>query len=378
VYIHGTVRDAQGRKMSKSLGNGIDPIEVIKEYGADSLRLSLILSTPEGQDPNIAMNTFELGRNFANKLWNASRFIMMNLGDDVGEGELAKLEIKPGMPMMDRWILSRLNETEKKIAEQLQDFKFNAAAKLLYEFVWHDYCDWYIELVKPRLYGDTDAADKLLAKRVTGYCLDSILKMMHPFAPFITEEIWHLLHKLPAGEKSILLQSYPNADESLIDVQLEEMMQKLQRVVNAVRNIRATMNVPPSKKAEVHLKISDPELMKIVEDNQNYILNLGRIEKLVMGADLKKPQLSASAVIPAVEVYIPLAGLIDVDTERKRLQKELENVTGLLDKTRLKLANRDFVEQAPKQVVEQQQAKKREYEEIVEKINANLEQLLGW
>ncbi|MCC6964417.1 MAG: valine--tRNA ligase [candidate division Zixibacteria bacterium] len=378
VYIHGTVRDAQGRKMSKSLGNGIDPIEVIDQYGADSMRLSLILSTPEGQDPNIAMNTFELGRNFGNKLWNASRFIMMNLGDEIGEGELAERPQAAALPMMDRWILSRLNETIKRTTEQLEEFHFNAAAKLLYDYVWHDYCDWYIELVKPRLYGDTDPEDKLLAKRVTGYCLNNILKLLHPLAPYITEEIWHLLHKLPAGEKSILLESYPVADERLIDEQLEEMMLKLQRVVNAVRNIRATMNIPPSKRAEVHLRISDPELTKILDDNRNYILNLGRIENLIIGADLKKPPLSASAVIPGVEIYVPLAGLIDIETERKRLQKELENVTGLLEKTRLKLANRDFVEQAPKPVVEQQQAKRREYEEIVEKINANLEQLLGW
>ncbi len=378
VYIHGTVRDAHGAKMSKSKGNGIDPIEVIDQYGADSMRLTFSLCTPEGQDPNISMSTFELGRNFCNKLWNASRFIMMNLGDDVGEGELTRLEFSLEMPLMDRWILSRLNETALKTTEQLRDFKFNAAAKLLYDFVWHDYCDWYIELVKPRLYGDADAADRLLAKRVTGYCLDSILRLMHPFAPYITEEIWHLLHQVPAGKQSILQQPFPIADEKLIDVQLEAMMEKLQRVVTAVRNVRAEMNVPPGKRADVHIKISDSELQKVLEDNRNYIFNLGRIEKLVIGPDVKKPPLSASTVIPAAEIYIPLAGLIDVESERKRLQKELESVTGFLERTRKKLANREFVEQAPRAVVEQQQAKKREFEEMVEKINANLEQLTGW
>lgn len=378
VYIHGTVRDSQGRKMSKSLGNGIDPIEVINQYGTDSLRLSLVLSTPEGQDPNIAPNTFELGRNFGNKLWNASRFILMNLGDDVGEGDLAKMPVSEQLPLMDRWILSRLNETMKITSDSLREFQFNAAGKQLYDFVWHDYCDWYIELVKTRLYSDEDPADKMLAKRVTGYCLNNILILLHPFAPFITEEIWHLLHKLPEGQESILNESYPQANEKLIDLQLEEMMNKLQRVVNAIRNIRAEMNVPPSKRAEVHLKITDDALRETLERNRNYIVNLGKIEKLVIGVDVKKPPLSASAVIPSVEIYIPLAGLIDIDMERARLQKELENITGLLEKTRKKLANREFVEQAPKQVVEQQQAKKKEYADIVEKINANLEQLLGW
>ena len=378
VYIHGTVRDAHGQKMSKSKGNGIDPIEVINQYGADSMRLSLILSTPEGQDPNIAMNTFELGRNFGNKLWNASRFILMNIGDDLGEGDLDTMPISDKMPLMDRWILSRLNETIKITGDSLNDFKFNAAGKQLYDFVWHDYCDWYIELVKTRLYNDDDPADKLLAKRVTGYCLNNILILLHPFAPFITEEIWHLLHKLPEGQESILNAKYPVADEKLIDLQLEEMMNKLQRVVNAIRNIRAEMNVPPSKRAEVHLKITDVALRQTLEANQNYIVNLGKIERLVIGEDVKKPPLSASAVIPSVESFIPLAGLIDIDMERERLQKELENITGLLEKTRKKLANREFVDQAPKAVVEQQQAKKKEYEDIVEKINANLEQLLGW
>ncbi len=378
VYIHGTVRDAQGRKMSKSLGNGIDPIEVINQYGADSLRLSLILATPEGQDPNIAMNTFELGRNFANKLWNASRFILMNLGDELTDGELESIDDIRELPLMDRWILSRLNETIKKTTEQLQSFRFNAAAKLLYEFIWHDYCDWYIELAKGRLYGEESAEDQVKAKRVLGFCLDGILKLLHPFAPFVTEELWHLLHRRDEGDGSIMEARYPRANEKLIDIKLEEMMARLQRVVYAIRNIRAEMNVPPSKKAEVHLKITDPALRETLEQNQNYLINLGKIEKLVIGDDLKKPQLSASAVIPSAEIFIPLAGLIDVDTERSRLQKELENITKLLEKTRKKLANREFVEQAPKEVVDKQREKEQEYEEVVQKINANLEQLTGW
>lgn len=378
VYIHGTVRDSQGRKMSKSLGNGIDPLEVIGKYGADSLRLSLILSTPEGQDPTISMNTFELGRNFCNKLWNASRFILMNLGDDISERNLAAIEHEGELPLMDRWILSRLHETIKTYTEQLHGFRFTAAAKLLYEFTWHDYCDWYIELVKTRLYNDGDPADKALAKNVTGYVLNNILLLLHPFAPFITEEIWHLLHHLDPNDRTIMLEKFPDYNDKLIDLELEEMMEKLQRVVYAIRNIRAEMNVPPSKRAEVHLKISDPKLLETLQNNEGYLINLGKIERLVLGADTKKPPLSASGVIPSVEIFIPLAGLIDIDLERQRLNKELENLTGLLEKTRKKLANHEFINNAPREVVEQQEAKKHEYEEMVEKINVNLEQLMGW
>jgi valyl-tRNA synthetase len=378
VYIHGTVRDSQGRKMSKSLGNGIDPLEVIAKYGADSLRLSLILSTPEGQDPTITMNTFELGRNFCNKLWNASRFILMNLGDDISESNLAAIEHEGELPLMDRWILSRLHETIKTYSEQLHGFRFTAAAKTLYDFTWHDYCDWYIELVKTRLYNEGDPADKALAKNVTGYVLNNILLLLHPFAPFITEEIWHLLHHLDPNDRTIMLEKSPDYNDKLIDLELEEMMGKLQRVVYAIRNIRAEMNVPPGKRAEVHLRISDPKLLETLQNNDGYLINLGKIEKLVLGADTRKPPLSASGVIPSVEIFIPLAGLIDIDLERLRLNKELENLTGLLEKTRRKLANHEFINNAPREVVDQQEAKKHEYEEMVEKINVNLEQLMGW
>ena len=378
VYIHGTVRDSQGRKMSKSLGNGIDPLEIIAKYGADSLRLSLILSTPEGQDPTISMNTFELGRNFCNKLWNASRFILMNLGDDISERNLAAIEHEGELPLMDRWILSRLHETTKTYTEQLHGFRFTAAAKTLYDFTWHDYCDWYIELVKTRLYNEGDPVDKALAKNVTGYVLNNILLLLHPFAPFITEEIWHLLHHLDPNDRTIMLEKFPDYNDKLIDLELEEMMEKLQRVVYAIRNIRAEMNVPPSKRAEVHLKISDPKLLETMQNNEGYLINLGKIEKLVLGADTKKPPLSASGVIPSVEIFIPLAGLIDIDLERQRLNKELENLTSLLEKTRKKLANHEFINNAPREVVDQQEAKKHEYEGMVEKINVNLEQLMGW
>lgn len=378
VYIHGTVRDAQGRKMSKSVGNGIDPLEVIAQYGADSLRLSLMLSTPEGQDPNIAMNTFELGRNFCNKLWNASRFIMMNLDEGDREHRLDRIDKEAPLSLMDRWILSRMSDTVKRTNEQLHSFRFNAAAKQLYEFIWHDYCDWYIELVKTRLYGDSDEADRALARNVTGYVLNNILKLLHPYAPFITDEIWHLLHGLDWEAGSISEQRYPEGDDKMIDPGLEEMMAKLQRVVNAIRNIRAEMNVPPSKRAEVHLRISDTELLQTLENNQSYLMNLGKVQRLVLGSNTPKPPMSASAVIPSAEIYIPLAGLIDIDLEKQRLQKELEKIAQLLEKSKRKLANQEFVKQAPREIIEREEAKKLDYEERAAKINKNLEQLVGW
>jgi valyl-tRNA synthetase len=306
---------------------------------------------------------------------------MMNIGDNNGGPQLdlsEKLKRPEKLPLMDRWILSRLNATIKTVSDQLHGFRFNAAAKALYDFIWHDYCDWYIELVKTRLYGESDEADKELARSITAHVLNDILLLLHPYAPFITDEIWHLLHGRERFDDTIMVQRYPESQEYLIDIGLEEMMEKLQRVVNAIRTIRAEMNVPPSKRAEVHLKITDAELLQTLEHNQEYLMNLGKIDKLVIGANSAKPPMSASAVIPAGEIYVPLADLIDIGVERKRLQKELEKVAGLLERSRRKLSNQEFVNQAPKDVVEREENKKREYEEMATRINRNLEQLLDW
>ena len=379
VYIHGTVRDGQGRKMSKSLGNGIDPRDVIKDFGADSLRVSLLLATPEGQDPNITMNTFELGRNFGNKLWNASRFVKMNLGEDFDFENFEKIEHPDKLDLMDKWILSRLNATIRDVRKNLKNFKLSTAARNLYDFIWRDYCDWYVELAKLRLYDDSNAENGKVVRNVLAYALENTIRLLSPYMPFITEEIWHMIRDLePFQGDSITLQQYPQTDESYIDEDLEKKMDSIQTVVGTIRSTRSEMNVPPSRKADIFIRVDDNELEKIITDYADYIKYLGKVEKMEVGRDIKKPNQSASAVIRGAEIFIPLAGLIDIETERKKLEKELEKAKIQLDKTSRKLGNMEFVKQAPREIVEKEKNKKEDFELIIDKLNKNLEQLLGW
>jgi valyl-tRNA synthetase len=380
VYIHGTVRDSQGRKMSKSLGNGIDPRDIIEEYGADALRISLVLVTPEGQDPCISFNTFEQGRNFANKLWNASRFVMMNLDSDGREDHFAGIQNSTRLTLMDNWILSRLNEAIKFTRESLDSFKFNAGAKVLYDFIWHDFCDWYVELVKPRLRDETNPDDRETARNVVGFVLNRILLLLHPYMPFVTEEIWQRLHSSdkPQNGKTIIVAPYPEYDESRIDRELEASMQEIQAVVNGIRTVRAEMNVPPSKRADVHVRVGSMELSEALRMHENYITELGRIRQFFVGPDIKRPRLSGSTVIKDAEIFIPLEGLIDVDKERTRLKKDLKQVQSQLDKIGRKLENPEFLTKAAPEVVEREKQKKTDFQNMADKINTNLEQLMGW
>ena len=379
VYIHGTVRDGQGRKMSKSLGNGIDPRDVIKEYGADSLRISLLLATPEGQDPCITFNTFELGRNFGNKLWNAARFVRMNLGEEFSAENFERIINDQHLDLIDRWILSRMNATIRDVRKNLDRFRLSAAAKNLYDFIWRDYCDWFVELSKPRLY-DSDNADQQAAVRnVLAYVLDNILRLLSPYMPFLTEETWHRVREMADDSgQTITTQKFPEADEDRIDEHLEKKMDSIQHVVSTIRSTRAEMNVPPSKRADVYIRIDNGDLLSVIEDYSDYIRNLARIENLYVGQAIKRPSQSASAVIRGAEIYIPLAGLIDIDTEKKRIDKELEKVKKQLEKTTKKLGNMEFVRQAPRDVVEKEKNKKKDFEQIIDKLNKNLEQIVGW
>ncbi len=375
VYIHGTVRDANGVKMSKSLGNGIDPLEIIKQHGADALRISLILATPDGQDPWIGHNSFELGRNFNNKIWNAARFVIMNLGDD-------KINLdylpKDRLILIDHWILSRMEKTIKAVNHAFDDFKLNTAAKLLYDFAWKDFCDWYIELIKARLSG-SDTEDKRTAQHVSGYVLKRIILLLHPFIPFVTEEIYQQIDGGNGdGRRTITFGPWPAVEGDFEDDELENRLAHIQTLVNAIRNVRAEMNVPPGKRADVHVRIDDPQLGEILDEYFNYYKNLARIDNAIIGERVKKPPMSASAVLPGAEIFIPLEGLIDIDAERKRLGKELDNLKNQLEKLSRKLANPDYLANAPADVVSRDKVKKLDFEDRVEKLNKNLEQLMSW
>jgi valyl-tRNA synthetase len=379
VYIHGTVRDADGIKMSKSLGNGIDPLEIIKDYGADALRTSMILVTPEGQDPCISFNTFELGRNFANKLWNASKFVMANLKDDYSPGTGIKTD-SSDLKLEDIWILSRLNRTVEEVTSLMGNYRFNSAVKTLYDFVWHDFCDWYVEMVKSRFSLPEKDKDRTSAQEVTHLVLNHILKLLHPFAPFVTEEIWHHLYKIKASEfdHALIQSGWPEVKKELVNLGLENTMERVQEVVYSIRNIRSEMNVPPAKKANVMVKVDNKELSNILEDNRSHIINLGKVENLKIGMRIKKPEHAASAVIKDAEIFIPLSGLIDLEQERLRLEKELSKVTAFLDKTNKKLSNDDFLKRAPKNIIEKEKAKREDYQRMVGKLAKNLEEVTGW
>jgi valyl-tRNA synthetase len=373
VYIHGTVRDANGIKMSKSLGNGIDPLEIIGLHGADALRISLVLATPDGQDPWISRNTFEIGRNFVNKLFQASRFVMMRNGSK--RIDIASIP-DDDLILVDKWILSRLEKTIESVNQNFGEFKLSAAAKSIYSFTWNDFCSWYIELIKP---DKPDQPIREASLRVAFYILDKILRLLHPFIPFVTEEINSRLKEIfPDKEDTLLFGPWPAQPRQFKDDSLEHSFEYIQSVVNAVRSIRAEMNVPPGKRADLYIRITDTQMGGILESYQQYFRSLAKIDKLIIGKDVKKPSLSASAVISGAEIFIPLEGLINVDSEKKRLEKELANLKIQLEKISKKLANPDFLKNAPADVVEREKNKKTDMEERVEKINNNLEQLIGW
>jgi len=380
VYIHGTVRDANGVKMSKSLGNGIDPLEIIDVYGTDALRFSMILVTPEGQDPCISFNTFEIGRNFVNKLWNAFRFIWMNLKDFKPRiGQISLLE-KNTLRWEDRWILSRLNKTINVVTKQMESYRFNSATKTLYDFVWHDFCDWYIEMAKVIFRLPEKEIEKVTTKNTSLFLLDNILRLLHPFIPFITEEIWQNLYSIHPEdfENSLIKASWPKPDPSLLDPEIERSMDLVQEVVTSVRNIRSEMNIPPSKKLTAYLKVEKKDIQKLLEENREHILTLGRIEKLEIGLKLKKPTSSATAVAKDFEIYILLEGLINIEQERKRLEKEITRLKELLVGVDRKLANEDFLKKAPPSIVQKEKTKKEDHQKLIEKLEKNLEGLVGW
>ncbi len=374
VYIHGTLRDANGVKMSKSLGNGINPLEIIEKFGADALRISLVLATPDGQDPWISKNTFESGRNFVNKLHQVSRFVFMHIGDKkpvtdkINENDLV---------IFDRWILSRLEDTIEAVDKSLSEYRLSTASKTLYNFVWNDYCSWYIELIKPDQSKEKIREGSL---NVASYVLDKILRLLHPFMPFVTENIFLEMAEMKGedGSQTLNYGPWPKTKGKFTDKKLEESLEQIQAVVNAVRSARAELNVPPGKKSDLYIRVKDESFGKLLEDHIQYFRSLAKVINLHVGVKLNRPPVSASAVISGAEIFIPLAGLIDIELEKKRLEKELDNLKTQLVRVSKKLANADFLANAPDDVVEREKAKKEDYQERTEKLNKNLEQIMGW
>jgi valyl-tRNA synthetase len=366
VYINGMVKDEQGRWMSKSLGNSPDPTEIIEEFGADALRLSMILITAEGQDAYFSKDKLVIGRNFANKIWNASRFVLMNLGDfDARQGSPESSRLS----LVDRWIISSFQRTVTGVTKSLERYRLNEAAHQVYDFFWHEYCDWYLEWVKPRLYESEDKGDRETALWVASTILEGALRLLHPFMPFVTEEIWqHLPHE---GE-SLMVTGWPQVERSNLDGQAEQVVGYLRDVIGAVRNIRAEMGVPPSRRARVLLKVEDQKVLRHLQANRHYLLDLAKIEELVVSEVVERSKATATAVVRGVEVFVPLEGLIDLVAERQRLEKEIERISELLAVVSKKLSNEDFLGRAPKEVVARERAKGEEYSQQLAKLQENL------
>lgn len=358
VFIHGLVRDSQGRKMSKSLGNGIDPLEVIEKYGADTLRFMLITGNTPGNDMRFYWERVEGTRNFANKIWNASRFALMNM-----EGYDKDAELAP-YTLADKWILSRLQDTVKDVTGLLERFELGEAGRAIYDFIWSEVCDWYIEIAKPRLYNKEAAAERATAQHVLATVLVSAMKLLHPYMPFITEEIYQCL---PHEAESIMISKWPVADASLVDPEAERGMNAIMDSIKAIRNMRAEVNANPGKKIPAIMLVSE-DLREVVAHNDSYIKLLGGIDNLELRPlNGEKPENAMAAVVTGIEVYLPLAGLIDVEKETQRLSKELAAMEKDLQRAGGKLNNAGFLAKAPEDVIAKERAK---YEELSGKIEA--------
>ena len=369
VFIHGLVRDSQGRKMSKSLGNGIDPVEVIDKYGADTLRFMLITGNTPGNDMRFYWERVESARNFANKLWNASRFMLMNL-----EGfSAAFVPEEADYTLADRWILGRYAHTAAEVTANLEKFELGEAARMLYEFIWNELCDWYIELTKARLYDKEAERPRRTAQYVLAYVLEHTLRLLHPFMPFITEEIWQ---HIPHEGRSIMLAAWPQGEEHFYDEESSRAMTTIMETIKSVRNMRAEVNAAPGRQSEVILYAADESLRRMMAANGSYLTVLAAASPVTFLSDgAAKPDNAMAAVAAGVEIYMPLKGLIDVDKETQRLQKEMDNLVKEISRLDKKLSNDNFLAKAPEAVVAKEREKKQGYEEKKTAVQERLDYL---
>ncbi len=368
VYIHALVRDIEGRKMSKSLGNVIDPLEVIEQYGADAFRFALAAFAAQGRDIKLSMERVEGYRNFMNKLWNAARFVLMNLDQEVlGE----PFSFEGNRPLVERWILSRLTRTLTEVREHLDAYRFNEAAGAIYQFLWHEYCDWFLEWIKPSLYRPSHPSEKQRTQAVMLEVLLQVLKVLHPFAPFITEEIWH---SIPGRDGSIMNASFPLPRPELLDQKAEAEVQLLQAVVGGIRNLRAEMGIPPGAQLNVVL-IPPAGLEALLKEHQEMICTLGRVKDLLVDSKASRPPMAVYSVSETVEIHLLLHGVLELEKEQERLIREKEEIERELEAVRAKLANQGFVQKAPAQVVERVRSKALDLERKSRKLAEGIQRL---
>lgn len=368
VFIHGIVRDSEGRKMSKSLGNGIDPLDIIDQYGADALRFMLMTGNSPGNDMRFYTERVEAARNFANKMWNASRFVLMNLDQKAVNFE----EVCDNLAVEDRWILSRFNDVTGEVTDNLNKFELGIAAQKIYDFAWNEFCDWYIEIIKTRLYGE-EGASKKAAQYTVSSVLEGTLKLLHPFMPFITDEIYtHLKDE----DDSIVISKWPEYNASLKDKEAEEKLDIIIEAIKSIRNVRAEMNVPPSKKARVMIVASGENAFNAMQEGKLFFEKLaGAGEVEIMKDKNNIPQDAVSAITQSAEIYMPLEDLIDKAKEIERLSKEKERLEKEIERVNSKLSNEKFISKAPPQVVEEEKSKGIKYKEMLDKVIERLENL---
>ena len=368
VLNHGLVRDSQGRKMSKSLGNGIDPLEIIDQYGADALRLTLITGNAPGNDMRFYMERVEASRNFANKVWNASRFIMMNLEKAEVPGEMPKDQLTAA----DKWILSKVNTLAKEVTENMDKYELGIAVQKVYDFIWEEFCDWYIEMVKPRLYNDGDTT-KSAALWTLKTVLVNALKLLHPYMPFITEEIFCTLQ---SEEESIMISKWPEFTEEWHFAEDEAAVEMIKEAVRGIRNVRTGMNVPPSKKAKVFVVSESENVRNTFENGKVFFATLGSASEVTVQADRSGIDEDAvSAVLPEAVIYMPFAELVDIDKEIERLQKEEQRLTKELARVNGMLSNERFMSKAPESKVAEERAKLEKYSQMMDQVKERLTHL---
>lgn len=361
VFLTGLILDEEGRKMSKSLDNGIDPLDIIDQYGADALRFTLVTGNSPGHDMRFSKERVEANRNFANKLWNATRFVLMNLEEDVAKQELNLEDLEEE----DKWILSKLRQTGKAVTENLDKYEIGMAAERIYGFVWDEYCDWYIEMVKSRLFGD-DVKSKETAEKVLLFVLKDILKLLHPFMPFITEEIWQ---HLPENKDPLILSNWPEHGEEFNYPEAEKNIGYIKGAIRGIRNARAEMNIIPSRKSNQIFVTKDEKIKEIIKNGESYFMNLASADEVqILENKDEITEDTISVVLDKCEVFLPLKELVDFEKEIERLEKEKEKLEGEIKRVVGKLSNESFVSKAPEKLVEAERGKQKKYEEMLSNV----------
>ena len=368
VLLHGLVRAEDGRKMSKSLGNGVDPMDVIDEYGADSLRYFLATGSSPGHDLRYSTEKVESVWNFINKIWNAARFSLMNIGEDF---KVEDIDLSGNLSLADQWILTRLNETISTVTELSDKYEFGEVGRALYNFIWDEFCDWYIEMSKIPMNGE-DESQKQTTRSVLSYVLDKIMKMLHPFMPFVTETIWQ---SLPHHGETIVKANWPTVDQALIFNESKQTMEQLVEIIKSVRQSRVEVNTPLSKAIPILIQTKDEKIKQTLMDNISYLHKFCNPSQLTIDTEIKIPEKAMTSVVVAGKVVLPLEGLIDMDKEIARLEKELDKLQSELDRVDKKLSNENFVNKAPEKIINEEKEKQQHYQEKYNGVKSRIEQL---